>query len=1777
MRVLFKITLATILSFVTLIAGANVNTLVSEIENLYSSSPQAVTKSDYIDVLRAHYKPESQEQSVFIDGVLGQNELSNAQLTIIKSIDKTTDFKQIVAFNPELLFVLDNSIRNDYPALKENIYLDMQSGFLSVYNNLQSTSETQGNGGILAIVGLSSVLFQSSEDETIPPAKASVSISSAKVAESAQQVLTLTASLSKAVDVPTTLNLSVTSTPTNSRSSQTGSNFILASTSIVIPAGEISKTTTLTITDNADALGSTDLSVKITSVSGATNVEIDSTPAVVEVVDDESVPVISLSATTTTVKEGDASILLNATSSVSATEDIVVSLSFSGSAENTVDYTTSGTITIPAGSTNGNSSFSIIDDNLFDNEVAETVVINIDSVAGAEAFENGDQSVSININDNDVAPMVTMSASVDSVSEDGISPTITATLSHPTYQDLVLALATSGTATTTNDFSLSATSITVPSGSTTGTATVNLLDDNAHEQDEIIIVSVDSILGAISGDNPQPVSVAVNNDDSAPTVVLSTSAETVLENDLSPSIIATLSNPTYQDIVVSLATSGTALSGNDYTLPETTVTVSAGDLSGLLTVNLVDDTTYELSESLIVSVGSVTDGAEAGVSQTTELTIENDDPAPTVVLTLSSYSQLENNEDAINILATLSNPSYEDVYVTLIDSGSAIAGYDWLPSDTFTGEIIIGAGELTGYESGYIIDDGIFEGDETVIFDIENVYGGAATEQSEQQQTFTILENESAPVVTLSASANSIEEASAGTISITATLSEISAIDTVIFFETSGTATEGSDYSSMSDITIPAGTTTNTSSITFVNDTLYESDETVVVEISNADGAIEESNQLVSLTILEDESAPTMTLTASSANISEKNGSATITATLSSAVGSNLVVAFSTSGSASHGTDYNLNAIEITQGDLTGASLLTAIADTDYEAGSERAVVAINSVSGVPGVIIDATSVAINITNEALDSGTTKAIVPGRQAAIEASIEYQDIDFYSEYREEDFSPYENINLAQALAYDVEISTAMISIMDGGYMVNGAGHASTHQDLDTLEIKLVEGAYYGAADFNYVHGTQVAVIAAGDLDGDNGLMGVAPGAQLHLADIYASGFHPEVWALLVEDAELQSVDVQNNSWGFDDSQYGEFEDWAANSATISSYVNKKDEEGWTGAETLYAFQHLDTDGNGYNDILLGTEASTDAWQAYIDALDSLQDQAPIVFAITNNFEFTDADVSAALPELFPELEEAWISVVNVDIQGQDELIYELYSGPCGSTAEYCMAADGTDITLPKYSDAINEYTQEMGTSFAAPQVSGAIALLSVHFPNHTPEQLVDRLLASANNDIGFDHTGYVTFGNGVMHGYSHEAGHGILDVYAALLPITSSSYSARIYAGEGSLTNQGYAIESTSLVASRSFGNTISNSLQGVSSYYYDALGGGFDFELSELTRFNDEPTRLVKSLHENISALNSVANLSQQATNKWHAHGEVNSHFDPTAIKSNKALSRFLESGNWNGLSSAAYAIPQLSTASGGEGIHYMGELNDWVYTLSYSQNARDEVDRHESYSVLLESQLGNKINASYLLSSLHSTENGLGLMGNGAFDFDGGGSKQNTIGLKYEYLSKDKISVNVGWTSTFRSDESFAAGIISSLNGVKSDAFELGMTKYGIFANDKFSLSISQPDRVYNGDVEYRVANLADNNGVIDYNYTSAQLNPDGRQLDYILGYSLDLGQAKTMSLKYTESVDMGHIHSDDKVRAYFIGYFAEDAEANDRLSFGLNHIENTESGFEISYKKRF
>jgi len=86
----------------------------------------------------------------------------------------------------------------------------------------------------------------------------------------------------------------------------------------------------------------------------------------------------------------------------------------------------------------------------------------------------------------------------------------------------------------------------------------------------------------------------------------------------------------------------------------------------------------------------------------------------------------------------------------------------------------------------------------------------------------------------------------------------------------------------------------------------------------------------------------------------------------------------------------------------------------------------------------------------------------------------------------------------------------------------------------------------------------------------------------------------------------------------------------------------------------------------------------------------------------------------------------------------------------------------------------------------------VSILDANLENHTPEQLTDRLLASANNDwfTPDGNTTFTTHGASVKHGYNDTWGHGVPDMYAALSPITSNGNPA-------SASSFGFASVSTS--------------------------------------------------------------------------------------------------------------------------------------------------------------------------------------------------------------------------------------------------------------------------------------------------------------------------------------------------------------------------------------------
>ena len=127
---------------------------------------------------------------------------------------------------------------------------------------------------------------------------------------------------------------------------------------------------------------------------------------------------------------------------------------------------------------------------------------------------------------------------------------------------------------------------------------------------------------------------------------------------------------------------------------------------------------------------------------------------------------------------------------------------------------------------------------------------------------------------------------------------------TVSIDGTGGTGTEGTDFGTVSDITISAGSTTGTAAVDPTDDSVYEGDETAGVSISGVSGggASESGSQSVTVTITENESAPTVTLTTSASSINENAGSSlTLTATISQVADEDVTVTIGTAGTSTEG------------------------------------------------------------------------------------------------------------------------------------------------------------------------------------------------------------------------------------------------------------------------------------------------------------------------------------------------------------------------------------------------------------------------------------------------------------------------------------------------------------------------------------------------------------------------------------------------------------------------------------------------------------------------------------------------------------------------------------------------------------------------------------------------------------------------------------------------------------------------------------------------------------
>ncbi len=121
---------------------------------------------------------------------------------------------------------------------------------------------------------------------------------------------------------------------------------------------------------------------------------------------------------------------------------------------------------------------------------------------------------------------------------------------------------------------------------------------------------------------------------------------------------------------------------------------------------------------------------------------------------------------------------------------------------------------------------------------------------------------------------------------------------------------------------------------------------------------------------------------------------------------------------------------------------------------------------------------------------------------------------------------------------------------------------------------------------------------------------------------------------------------------------------------------------------------------------------------------------VVFA-AGNFSLSSVSREAGAPYYFPELQKGWLAVVAVN--GTNDTQLASYSNSCGLAAQWCLAAPG-DVLLvtPGSTSTSSHLGSAAGTSFAAPAVSAAAALVWQEFPFFTNDNIRQTILTTATN-------------------------------------------------------------------------------------------------------------------------------------------------------------------------------------------------------------------------------------------------------------------------------------------------------------------------------------------------------------------------------------------------------------------------------------------------------------
>lgn len=484
----------------------------------------------------------------------------------------------------------------------------------------------------------------------------------------------------------------------------------------------------------------------------------------------------------------------------------------------------------------------------------------------------------------------------------------------------------------------------------------------------------------------------------------------------------------------------------------------------------------------------------------------------------------------------------------------------------------------------------------------------------------------------------------------------------------------------------------------------------------------------------------------------------------------------------------------------------------------------------------------------------------------------------------------------------------------------------------------------------------------------------------------------------------------------------------------------------------------------------------------------------------------------------------------------------FSNRAGSGAQHYVAAPGYRVR--SFDEAGTGFLYS-GTSYAAPSVSGAVALLFSAFPNLTAAQIVEILFNSATD--------------GGAPGTDSEFGRGIVSLSRAFQPIGATSLpgsaipvtgdNATLGGALGDGVQLGSALKGAVILDGydRAFAVDLANTLN--AAPVERPLAGRLADRSRGVSLGTDK-----RYLFLNLKPATSTrpwVGLAQMGVDARAADG-VRARYGLIASKLDAktrmgiAVGYGAETllGSMTGsrpdgafIAGASPLADSGLAARDGRSAAMTRQVGRWTLGLAAGRAttrdpraasfAPEDGGTVDTLAIEASRRLGG-LDLIFGLSQMRENGSVLGSWSGPALGFEGATTRFASVRAAIPVGSGFMIGAGArhGWT-----DARLGSGLVASADGIRSLGFQFDVSKVGLFGPDRLDFRIAQPLRVGGGrarllvPVDYDYATL----GTV-YDTRFANLTPSGREIDVEAAYSLALFGGEVGAHLYWRS-EPGHV----------------------------------------------